>query len=189
MSNMTLLSYDFPVTLWKKIYHLLKKEVETYNIETIYPIADWPHISVALISDITEKEREVLRLAAPALAGNFKIQGLTLLRGKSTPYDYLTLDLKPDGKFNKLFDFILELVGPKRVKDYRTKESPEHIPHVSVLLISPNDHDALLSKVKDLEKLVRDKGFMWSVKPEQFLFWDDFKISEIDKAIVAKVKK
>ena len=149
---------------------LLKKHgITHYELK-----APWPHISAALIhSPLTREEREKFKLAAGVIKPKFVFKQFDILKGKETPFDYLSLEFSLSVEFEKFHAFAQDLCGEDRVVKYE-----EHRPHLSLWALPKEDHD-------DIEKLFplftkEAKKYLQPVTPVKISIWDDFEISEIE---------
>jgi len=175
----TLVAWEFDQRSFKKANMLIKQILTKNGINSFYPKAEWPHISVALVQKPTREERNKIKLAAPVYKENYTITGVEILPGTEN-VDYITFQLKVPKAHKEFFQFLIDVLGDDRVQ--KPRSYPEFKPHASIITFEKKD----LSKVEELLPLIKKTitRYFTVYKPDNILFWDDFEISEIEKALL-----
>lgn len=171
----SLVGYSTPNGEWFPVVKKAMEIVKSHNIPASLPVTKSGHISVCVISDLTESERDAIRnFAQKEKRPKFSATGLDLFPGGKN-LDYLSIAYSIPNEHKRLFAFIRTLCGPDRISDFRTW-SKDHKPHAS-LITTNADYRA---KVKELipEVWGKIKGDLPSFTPEYIEFFDKMELSE-----------
>jgi hypothetical protein len=178
-SEYTLVSWEFDQRIFKKTYMSIKQILTENDIKSYYPKSEWPHISIALVQKPNNEERNKIKLAAPIFKDSYKVIGVEILPGMET-VDYVTLEIDVPTKHKEYFQFLIDILGDGRVQ--KPRSYPKFKPHASIITVDKKDTERAKQLLPQIEKAI--KPYLSTYKPENILIWDDFEISEIEKALL-----
>ena len=169
----TLVAWDYDERLYKKIHFISGDIFKKHGIAHVELKAPWPHISAALVVDITRDEREKFKMAGGIIKPKFTFKKFDILLGQETPFDYFSVEFNNPPEFDKFLKFAHDICGEDRVVKYEKTR-----PHLSLWALKKGDH-------ADIEKVLPEimqeaKKYLQPFTPNKMSIWDDFEISEIE---------
>ena len=168
----TLIAYTFPERQYKEIYQKIKALLGDIEVKP----SDWPHISVALVDTPEKLSQEQKDEIFDVLRKRptFKILGIEILPGGTTPRDYLALKLDVPA----LFVDHIEWIGSK----YEILRWSEHKPHCSILSVPKAETEKLREKLPEIQSAV--KPHLYPFEPKYPTAWENYEMTDVTEELL-----
>jgi len=171
----SLVGYATPTGEWLPAVKKTFEIVKSHNIPATLPKTKSGHISVCVVTNLTEAEREAIRnFAQKAPRPQFKPIGVDLLPGREN-LDYMSIAYAVPNEYKRLFEFIRNLCGAARISDFR-KWYKDHVPHASLVTVDAAKREEAKGLLPDVWQAI--KGDLHPFKPEFVEFFDKMELSE-----------
>ena len=171
----SLVGYATPTGEWFPVVKKAMEIIKSHNLPVTLPKTKSGHISVCVVSDLIEAEREAIReFTQKEKRPRFNATGLDLFPGGDN-LDYLSIAYNVPDEHKRLFAFIRNLCGPNRISDFRTWFK-DHKPHASLVTTESSKREEVQNLIPEVWSKI--KGDLPSFTPEYIEFFDKMELSE-----------
>jgi len=153
----TMVGFGIESSKLKEIYDYIESWLIKYNIS--YVKQKNPHFSIAMIPGTYDKDEIVREMNLISKGQIFKPKDITILKGKKTKKDFISIEYKPGKEFINNFNKISDKFEVVKFGAVR--------PHISLFMIDQDSkiNDFYVDMIHDMPKLPR-------VKPSKIELWN-----------------